>query len=180
MITGSVARRYAQALFELSKERGTLEADYESLKVLSVGLQADAEARAWLSNPTVPRSARRDAMAALGKRINASETLSNFLQLLADRDRADHLPGIFAAFENYRNQAAGRVRVEVRSAAPLSDDEAKRLAAALRVRLGKSVELALEVDATLLGGLWVRVGSQLMDNTVKTQLQRFQDTLVNA
>jgi F-type H+-transporting ATPase subunit delta len=180
MLEGSIARRYAQALFNLSHEGGRAQADYDALKTLTEALAEQPGTLAALCDVTVERERRKKAVEAVASSLGAGTVLRNFLLLLVDRERMAHLPGVFRAFEELRNAAEGKIKAEVRTAQPLGAEEKARLSAALSKRLSKSVELSESVDPELLGGAWVRVGSLALDGTLKSQLERLAAHLAGA
>ena len=174
MITGSIAQRYAQAQFELSRESGAIDRDFQNLKTLDEVFRAEPETLAFLSSPTIERRVRIEAVKAIADRLKATEALTNFLCLLVERGRIDRFPGIFLAYEGLRNAAENRLNVEVKSPVALTAEQKKHLSDRLSARLGKTIQIAETVDPSLLGGLWIRVGSTVLDATLKAQIDRLQ------
>ena len=171
-MTGSLAKRYAQAQFELSREGGTLEGDFQILKLLDGMFRAEPENLAFFSSPTIERRLRLETMKRLIDYLKIAGWLADFLLLLVERRRIDRFPGIFLAFEELRNAAENRIGVEVKSPVALTAEQKKSLTDRLSARLGKTIQISETVDPSLLGGLWIQVGSTILDATLKAQLNR--------
>ncbi len=174
MIVGSIARRYAKALFSLADEQGQVEQWSTALDALGRALASSPELRETLESPLFEKEQRRNVVAALGKSIGLAETPSSFLLLLADRTRLAYLPAIIQDFRDLADARLGRVRAKVTSAVPLSPDEARRIAE--RLAQGQKTQVIVEqtVDAALLGGVVAQVGSLVYDGSVRSQLEELR------
>jgi F-type H+-transporting ATPase subunit delta len=174
MIVGSIARRYAKALFSLADEQGQVEQWSGGLDALGKALSASAELRATLASPLFEKEQRRGVVAALAKGVGLPATPSNFLLLLADRSRLAYLPAIIQEFRDLADGRLGRIRAKVTSAVPLSPDEAKRIAE--RLAQGQKAQVIVEtsVDPALLGGVVAQVGSLVYDGSVRSQLEELR------
>ena len=175
-----VGLRYAQALFELAKgqgDHGVVEADLKSLKVMRA---ESADLRTLIGSPAFDAEEKGKGLAAVAEAAGFSATTKKFLGLVAANRRANALPGMITAFEKLAAEDRGAVSAEVVTAMPLTDAQARALAAALRTALGKSPEIETRVDPAILGGLKVRVGSRLYDASLKSRLDSLKFALKRA
>lgn len=172
--------RYAQALFELAAEQreiGAVEADLKRLKAM---IAESADLRMLIASPAFDAEDKGRGLAAVAEAAELVATTRKFLGLVAANRRTGALPGIIAAFEALAAQARGAVSAQVTTALPLTADQHRALAAALRQALGKDPEIDTRVDAGILGGLKVRVGSRLYDASLKSRLDSLKFALKRA
>ena len=175
-----VGLRYAQALFELAKAQGdarVVEADLKSLKAMRA---ESADLRTLIASPAFDAEEKGKGLAAVAEAAGFAATTKKFLGLVAANRRASALPGMITAFERLAAEDRGVVSAEVVTAMPLTDAQAKALAAALRTALGKDPEIETLVDPAILGGLKVRVGSRLYDASLKSRLDSLKFALKRA
>lgn len=178
MIAGSVARRYARALLQIGTEDGNLERIGREVGVLARAFKRSAELAQTLTNPVFPRSEREKVLRALLDRIGAIQAVTNFTRLLLDRERLNVLPDIARELEAMIDARAGRVAAKVTSAAPLEEPQKKRLVKTLESLSGKKVDMTVEHDPALLGGVIAQVGDVVYDGSLRTQLERIRQELV--
>lgn len=172
----SAARRYAEAVFEVARRDGTLEAWLTDLRIAAATVAHPQVART-VDNPAVPLAARRDVLRALlADRI--SRPALNLIVLLAHRGRIAALPAIVREYSGLVDRERGVVAATVTSALPLDAAELDAITARLRVLTGSDVEVVTTVDAALIGGVTVRVGDRLIDASVRGRLERLRDRLV--
>jgi F-type H+-transporting ATPase subunit delta len=171
------ARRYAKALHELARETGAAEAVGQELEQVAEVYAADAGARDVLTRPWIKPADRRGVAAAIAQKVGGRKLVQDFLGLVAERGRADHLPEIIAAYHGMVDAELGRARAQVRTAVALTDAEKQQLAAKLERALGKRIILEEQVDATLLGGFIAQVGSLILDGSLDGQLGRMRQRL---
>lgn len=179
MAKGAAARRYAKALFQLAAEAGEVEKVRAEMGALAQLLEQSPELAGVLLQPLYPVSQRSAVLAAVAERLSSSTLLRRFYQVLIDQRRLLDFEAIRAEFERLADEAAGVERAQVRSASPLSEAQQQRLRRALGARLGRDVELQIEVDPALLGGLVARVGDLVFDGSVRTQLRQLRHSLVS-
>jgi F-type H+-transporting ATPase subunit delta len=177
MIVGSIARRYAKALFSLADEQGQVEQWSSALDALGRALASSPELRETLSSPVFEKEQRRGVVGELAKALGFADTARNFLLLLADRDRLAYLPAIVLDFRDLADARLGRIRAKVTSAVPLAPEEAKRIAEKLAQGGRAEVILETHVDAALLGGVVAQVGSLVYDGSVRSQLEELRRTM---
>jgi F-type H+-transporting ATPase subunit delta len=169
-----VAARYALALFELADEQRKLDQVADDLKSISSLLRESADLRRLTSNPVVSRTESGRAMAALLDRLGADELSRKFIGLVSANRRLFALPGIIKSYLAELAKRRGEVTAEVVAAHKLNDTQSRALEAALQTALGGKVALSLAVDPSLIGGLVVKVGSRMVDSSLKTQLQKMK------
>ena len=173
----TAARRYAESAFEIADRDGTVDRWRQELD-LAAGILEDSAVARGLSDPTVATDVREQALQA-GFEGNVSGPLLNLLRLLVRRGRIDDLPRVAAEFRRLDNIRLGITPAQAVSAAPLEPAEVKALTARLEQMTGGRIELELEVDPSLLGGLVVRVGDRLIDGSVRGRLERLRNQLVS-
>jgi F-type H+-transporting ATPase subunit delta len=173
-----IARVYAEALYKAAEAKGEAKEILDELTSLVHDVfRANAGLEAYLASGAVGRDHKRDLIRKTfdGR---ASETLTNFLLVLNNHDRLDLLRAIQRAYKELYEERTGQIVAEVRSARPLSDEQAERLRRELRETFHREPILAARVDEDLLGGLMIRVGDWVYDATVRTQLNNFRNQLI--
>jgi len=171
------ARRYAKALYELARESGETEAvggELEQVAAVEVG---DARTHDVLTRPWIKPEDRRGVATAIARKLGVRKLVQDFVGLVAERGRADHLPEIVAAYRALVDAEHGRARAQVRTAVAFTDTEKQQLSARLERVLGKRIILEEQVDATLLGGFVAQVGSLILDGSLDGQLARMRQRL---
>jgi F-type H+-transporting ATPase subunit delta len=176
-ISSSIAARYAQALFDLSKEDSALATLEQDTDALSNALDASEELRAAIASPLHRREEMAGTMRALGDKAGLSQLTTNTLVLLAEKRRTFVLPQFVAALQARIAEEKGEVTADVISAKPLSDAQKSELAATLKQTVGKDIKLNSTVDERLIGGLVVKVGSRMIDTSIKTKLANLQNAM---
>ncbi|HKB07441.1 MAG TPA: ATP synthase F1 subunit delta [Candidatus Polarisedimenticolia bacterium] len=185
----TVARRYARALADYveskpgegaKKDPDRLETTAADLAVVVRILSADPKFERFFADPSVPQQNKQAAIEALAHRGRLSETMRNFLVMLAVNRRMGALGSILQAFEQVKDERLGVVRAETATAVPLSAAELKRLRQALETLTGREVKIAHRVDPALLGGARTRIGSKVYDGTLRRQLDALRERLVGA
>jgi F-type H+-transporting ATPase subunit delta len=172
--TTRVARRYAQAAFEVARERGHVDRWLAELERL-VGLLDGTEAGAFLAAPQVPFEAKQEFVEQILD--DFLPEVRNFVLLLTRRRRIRLLPRIYEEFGRLANEYRGIVVAEVTSAVPLDDADKAVIIRQLSELTGRRVILRTQVDPAILGGLIVRMGDKLIDGSLRTRLERLRETL---
>lgn len=170
----TLARPYARAVFEKARTAGNLSEWGETLAALGA-VAGHVDVRKLIGNPNVDQAELAGHMAAIAGRDD--EATRAFLALLAENKRLSILPAIAEQFEAQRAAAEGWVEVEVTAAAEVSADLQSRLSDALAHRLGREVRLRTATDEELIGGAVIRAGDLVIDGSVRSQLQRMQQSL---
>jgi F-type H+-transporting ATPase subunit delta len=178
MPAAAAPRRYARALFLLASEENRVAAVREELRRLAAALEASAELRGVLLQPLHAAAERRRVLDALADKLGASSLVKRFYAYLIDQRRLVAFEEIEAEFVRLADEAAGRSKARVKTAQPLSAEQQARLARALAAKAGRAVELDVEVDPTLVGGLVAQLGDTVYDGSLKTQLVRLRGALL--
>ena len=173
----ATATRYAKALLALAQEAGTSEATGRELEEFSGLIGGHADLRHLLLRPWVKGPDRRRVAEAVAERNGCSAPVRDFVGLLAQRGRMDHLSEIGQAYRQLVDEALGRVRARVRTAVPLAEPERRRLAECLSQATRKSAIVEEVTDPTLLGGFVAQVGSLVLDGSLDGQLARLREHL---
>ena len=169
-IQASLAGRYAIALFELAREEKKLEEVAASLAALKQALAESDALKALITSPLVGRDEAVRAVAAAAAAMNLDPISSNFLGVLARNRRLGQLPGIIRAFNTLSARHRGEITAEVVSAHPLDEGQVDAIRANLRTRFGSDIAVDPHVDPAILGGLVVKVGSRMIDGSIRTKL----------
>ncbi|KQM96619.1 F0F1 ATP synthase subunit delta [Sphingomonas sp. Leaf25] len=169
-IQASLSGRYATALFGLAQDHGQVQAVEASLKSLQAGIAESDDLAALIKSPLIGRDDAARTIAALGPVLGLDPLTGNFLGVLAQNRRLGDLPAIIRAFRDLAARQRGETNAEVTSAHPLDDGQVDALKQQLRHRVGREVAIDLKVDPSLLGGLIVKIGSQMIDSSIKTRL----------
>jgi F-type H+-transporting ATPase subunit delta len=177
MIMGSIARRYAKALFGLAAERGRVEPWSDSLQALKQVIEGSPDLRDVLSNPVYSKEQRRAIVAQLAEALKLDPEPASLLYLLADRNRLGYLGAIVDTFRELADAHLGRIRAKVTSAVPLDAASAQQIADKLAGASKAKVILDRAVDPALLGGVVAQVGSLIYDGSVRTQLEDLRQSL---
>jgi len=179
----TIARPYAQALFELAHSAGELSAWSESLEVARAFL-ADGQVAAYLGDPAFSNARRLEfltGMFADGKaaRLSGEDTRGvNFLKLLLENRRLRVLPEIAEHFEVLKAEIENVVDVTVTAASPISEQQQEEISAALRERLGREVHLETEIDEDLIGGAVIRAGDVVIDGSLRARLVGLANAMI--
>jgi F-type H+-transporting ATPase subunit delta len=169
-IQASLSGRYATALFELARDKKSIDGVGTGLASLKKALGESADLRALTTNPLVTREASSKGVAALAKAMKLDKLTTNFLGVLAQNRRLAELGSVIAAYEGLASDHRGEATADVTSAHKLDAAQVKALKAQLKTKVGRDVAVNLNVDPAILGGLIVKIGSQMIDSSIKTRL----------
>ncbi len=175
-----ISRRYAHACFSLAREGNQLEPLAADLKALQGMLEESADLRKFLNNPTLRRADQEKALAALSEKAAFSPLTRKILGTLAHKRRLPMLAGIVAALLEEIARSKGEITAEVIVAQDLTDAQVQHIADALKKSLGQTVAVVLKKDESIMGGLIIKVGSKLIDNSVRAKLDRLHRALKNS
>ncbi|MCC1480686.1 F0F1 ATP synthase subunit delta [Roseibaca sp. Y0-43] len=176
-ISSGIAQRYATAIFELSKEAKALKALENDVDALDGALTDSAELRDLISSPIYSRDDVTRAITALGAKMKLSQAVAGGLGLMASKRRMFALPQVLAALRAMIAEEKGEVTAEVTSAKALSKAQEAELVKTLKARVGKEIKLKLVVDESLIGGLVIKVGSQMIDTSIRAQLAALKNSM---
>jgi F-type H+-transporting ATPase subunit delta len=169
-IQASLAGRYALALFELAREEKQLESVGASLATVRRALAESEDFRALTTSPLIGREAAVKAIGPTADVLGLDPLTRNFLGVLAQNRRLSQLGNVIRAFNLLAARHRGEVTAEVTSAHPLDDDQVEAIKANLRTRTGRDIAVDMNVDPAILGGLVVKIGSQMIDGSIRTKL----------
>jgi F-type H+-transporting ATPase subunit delta len=171
---GGLAARYAAALFELADTHKAIDRVAGDLSELRTMIGGSEALRALIRSPIRSRDEQGRAMAALLQQAGTSDLVRKFVGLVARNRRLFVLPQMIDGFLAELARRRGEMRAEVTAAKALSDQQQASLAEAIRRSVGGKVTVDVRVDPALIGGLVVKVGSRMVDSSLKTKLQRLQ------
>jgi len=169
-IQASLSGRYALALFELANERKKLEAVGRDLAAVAQALAESPELKELTTSPLVGRDAAVNAVAATAEAMQLDTITANFLGVLAKNRRLAQLPAVIRAFNLLSARHRGELTAEIVSAHSLDDGQVDAIRQNLRTRMGRDINVDLRVDPAILGGLVVKIGSQMIDGSIRTKL----------
>jgi F-type H+-transporting ATPase subunit delta len=173
----SAARRYAEAAFAVAMRDDTLDAWRRELDAAAAIVAEERIGRA-LANPSIPLETRvATAEATFGPLVGPK--VQNLIGLMLRRGRIQELPRLAREFRRLDDERRGITRASVTSALPLVSDEVRALTEQLERSTGGRVELDLQIDPSLLGGVVVRLGDRLIDGSVRNRLERLRNQLVS-
>lgn len=177
MSVSAISRRYAKALVRLAAEQNQIERFGEELGQFNSLLAGEDLLRLILESPTFPMNRKTAILDDLLASLQPAATVKSFLGLLLEKDRLQYLSLIAADYRTLADEMSGIVRARVTAAASLSDVQRQAIGKSLQQQTGKQVELTVAVNASLLGGLQAEIGGRLFDGSLRTQLNRIEDTL---
>lgn len=169
-----LARRYASALLDLADEQKALDQVSGDLQTLRSMIGESEDLRRLLNSPVITRDEQRRAMTALMEKAGVGQLTQRFVLVVANNHRLFALPAMIDGYLAELARRRGEITAAVTSARTLSDAQQAALLDALRSAVGSKVQLDLKVDPALIGGLVVKVGSRMIDSSLRSKLQRLQ------
>lgn len=169
-----LAGRYATALFELAEDDGKLDEVAQDLATLDAMLLESDDFTRMIRSPVISRSEQVRAITAICEAAELSDLTRRFVGIVAGNRRLFALPGMIKAYRDVLARSRGEERAEVVSAQPLSDNQVQALNEALKKAVGSAVDVETRVDPGILGGLIVRIGSRMIDSSLKTKLAQLR------
>ena len=179
-ISTGIAARYATAVFELAREDDAIDGLERDVDALTEAHRDSADFRGLIRSPVYSRAEQELGMTALAEKMGLSDTMIRTLRLMASKRRLFVLPQFLTALRDRIAEAKGVVTAEVVSASPLSDDQQNRLADTLKRQAGRDVKIDLSVDESLIGGLRVKLGSKMIDTSIRSKLDAMQNMMKEA
>ncbi|AEF95450.1 ATP synthase subunit delta [Desulfotomaculum nigrificans CO-1-SRB] len=178
MMKGAVARRYAQALYEIAVAKGTLATLEEEIKGVALAVEGSAELQRVLYHPQVLPGQKKELLAALFADKISQESM-NFLNLIVDKRREKYITGIAEEFVALANAARNTVTAKVTSAIELDEAAKQDILKVLAKISGKEVNPTFRVDPSLIGGVVVQIGDKVIDGSIKTRLATLKSRLMS-
>jgi len=176
-IRASLAGRYASALFDLARDERQIDAVGRSLDTLNQALLDSKDFAELIESPLVSRDEAGKAFAALAPQLGIDPITANFLGVLARNGRKRELRPVIRAFRRLAADHRGETTADVTTARPLKDDQIEALKQQLRSRAGRDVTIDARVDPDILGGIVVKLGSQMIDASIRTKLNRLAQAM---
>jgi F-type H+-transporting ATPase subunit delta len=164
-------------LFELARDSDALDAVAQDLTALSAMVDESGDFRRLIESPVLTREDQGRAVGAIAGRARLGDITTRFLGVLARQRRLFALPGCIAAYRSMLAEHKGEITAEVISAQPLSDDQLATVRSSIERTAGQGVNLDTSVDPALIGGVVVRLGSRMIDASLKTKLQHLEHSM---
>lgn len=172
-----IAGRYATALFEIAKEAKKLPAVEKDLDTVEAALNESADLRELIANPVYTRAEQGAVMAEVAAKMGLGAELANTIGVMASKRRLFALPAMIASVKSLIADEKGEVTAEVTSAKALTKAQSDKLAASLKKTFGKDIVINAAVDESIIGGLIVKVGSKMIDTSIKSKLSNLQNAM---
>nr|WP_269751792.1 F0F1 ATP synthase subunit delta [Pseudophaeobacter flagellatus] len=176
-ISAGIAARYATAIFEIAEESKALDSLETSINDLAAALADSDDLQNLLSSPLISRDEQEAAIAAIAKKMGLAPVLGNSLALMAQKRRLFVVPALITALRDRLAEARGEVTAEVISAKALTKTQSDKLAKTLAARVGKQITINATVDESIIGGLVVKVGSKMIDSSIRSKLNSLQNAM---
>lgn len=178
MSSSSIAKRYATALFQLSKEHQLLDRMEEELRVVKNVLVDNGELKAVLKSPKVSIDKKKEIISGSFGAVHPF--VLNTLLILIDRHREDYITDMADQFIQLANDDRGIAEAQVYTTRPITDDERQALSTSFAAKVGKqSLRINNIVDSNLLGGVKVRIGNRIFDGSLSGKLERLERQLLS-
>ena len=174
---GGLAGRYANAVFELAQDQKAVDAVSTDLAALRRAVETSPDLARLVRSPVFSAQDQAKALAAILEKMGAHSLTAKFVLLLAQKRRLFALNQIISAYEHLVAKSRGETEAEVTAARHLNDDEVAELKSVLKAKLGKEPRLHSRIDPTLLGGLVVKVGSRMIDSSLRTKLDGLRSAM---
>ncbi len=175
----AIARRYASALIDVVSKTGDTETIKSELKTWEEMINSNVDLKSALANPSIAHAKKEGVLEGLLQRTKPSQTTANFLRVLLQNSRLGNLSDINRSFDTVMDERSGNVTGEVRSAHELNQQQRDQIRENLESVTGKRVKLDFIIDKELIGGVVARIGSTVYDGSVRTQLEKFREELMN-
>ena len=176
-ISSGIAARYATAIFELALEGKSLKVLEGDVDALSAALNDSEDFADLISSPVYARDQQSTAIGAIAAKMGLSDIVTNALRLMATKRRLFVLPHLLRALGDMIAEEKGEVTADVVAAKALTKAQSDKLASSLKATIGKTVKINATVDESLIGGLVVKVGSKMIDTTIRSKLSALQNTM---
>ncbi|HNV57145.1 MAG: ATP synthase F1 subunit delta [Smithella sp.] len=176
----NISKRYARAFFDIAGEEQKLEQYYNELHQFSSVIAQNKDLGGFLANPIFEQEIKKKVLEKIIGKLSLSPMTINFLKLLIDKKRIDILPDIETCYRQLMDETLQKVRVTVKTAFPLSGEMQSYITSSLKKMTGRTVDVTVENDKNLLGGIVIGVGDTLYDGSIKNQLNNMRNLLGEA
>jgi F-type H+-transporting ATPase subunit delta len=179
-LISNISKRYARAFFEIAAEEKKLEQLHSELNQFSSMITQNKALKEFLANPIIEQDNKKAVVEKIISKLNFSKMTVNFLKLLVDKKRIDSLPDIEICYRQLMDEALKKVRINVKTAFPLSSKMRDYIIANMEKISGRKADITVETAPELLGGVIISVGDTLYDGSVKSQLNNMRNLLGEA
>ena len=176
-ITKGIATRYASALFGLAEEQGDLETLSKNVEILMKSVKESDDLNILISSPMYTRDEQENAITAIAQKMGLNDFVTNTLSLMASKRRLFVIPTFLAVLDDLIAASRNEVTAEVITARSLSKSQIIKLTKSLKSNFGKDIRIYESVDEGLIGGMIVKVGSRMIDTTIKSKLNSLQNVM---
>ena len=171
----NISKRYARAFFEIATEEKQLERYYNEINQFTSIIAQNKALGEFLANPVFEQESKKGVVENIIGKLQLSGMTVNFLKLLVDKRRIDVLPDIVFFYRQLMDESLKKVRVNLKTAFPLSSEMKAYITSRLEKVTGRKVEVSVEKDPGLLGGIVIGVGDTLYDGSIKNQLNNMRN-----
>ena len=172
-----VAKRYATALFDLVNETDDISTLEKNVDTLTQAIDESRDLNSLISSPIYSREQQKNAIGAIATKMGMSAVMINALSLMADKRRLFVVPAFLSVLKDLISESKNEITAEVVSAQSLSKGQVEKLGKSLKKNFGKDVKINATVNPTLIGGMVVKVGSRMIDTTIRAKLNSLQNTM---
>ena len=172
-----IAARYATAVFGLADDQDDIQTLEQNVGILKESLKNSVDLTSLISSPIYSRDQQRTAITAIAKKLNLSTVMINTLSLMATKRRLFVVPTFLVVLSDLIAASKNEVTAEVVSATSLSKEQLDKLAKTLKANFNKDIKISATVDPALIGGMIVKVGSRMIDTTIKSKLNSLQNVM---
>ena len=172
-----IATRYATAVFGLADEQDDIQTLEQNVGILKEALNKSVDLTSLISSPIYSRNQQQTAITAIAKKLELSTAMTNTLSLMATKRRLFVVPTFLVVLGDLIAASKNEVTAEVVSATSLSKEQLDKLAKTLKANFNKDIKISATVDPALIGGMIVKVGSRMIDTTIKSKLNSLQNVM---
>jgi F-type H+-transporting ATPase subunit O len=175
---------YATALYSASVQDSSVAQSFQELSKVDNLLKTDAKVKNFLLDPSLTKQDKTSVIEVVAQKLSLDKTTANFLKVLSENNRLDHLSGIYEKFGQLNDASQGVVEAKITSAKPLDSKILKRLQSSIAkssfVGEGKTLKLSNDVNPDILGGLIVEVGDRTVDLSIQSKVSKINQSLAEA
>ncbi|TQS74038.1 F0F1 ATP synthase subunit delta [Rhodobacteraceae bacterium] len=176
-ISAGIAGRYATAIFEISKDSAQLDALSSDVDTLGAALTESDDLRELIASPVYSRAQQEAAIEGVAKAMSLTPAMTHGLGLMAQKRRLFALPALLGALREKIAEAKGEMTADVTAATALTSEQQSQLSKTLAEKTGKTVKLNVAVDESLIGGMIVKLGSRMVDTSIRSKLASLQNSM---
>ena len=172
-----VAKRYATALFDLANETDDISTLQKNVDSLKQAIDESTDLNSLISSPIYSRNQQKNAIGAVAMKMGISSIMTNALSLMAEKRRLFVVPTFLSVLDDLISDSKNEITADVVTAQSLTKGQLEKLGKSLKKNFGKDVKINATVDPSLIGGMVVKVGSRMIDTTIRAKLNSLQNTM---